>query len=153
MESGKSFESRSAEDVTDYNTQDAVDNACTELGIDADLAVWCIIEYGAQNRTFHRDVDSLIADGNWRQLSLIFSSDLDDIDCVYSEIRTETNKNPLKTTIRNEINPWFDTFRDPNDINLWAPTQALYAEYQAAKARSGTTKAQKKAVNIAEKER
>ncbi|MCJ1425146.1 hypothetical protein MMC29_003034 [Sticta canariensis] len=99
MESGKSFESRSAKDVTDYNTQAAVDNACTELSIDADLA------------------------------------------------------RALKTTIRNKINRWFDTSRDPNDINLWAPTQALYAEYQAAKARSGTTKAQKKAANIAENER
>ena len=102
-----------AQDVDDYNTQAAVDNACSELGIDCNLAVWSIIEYGARNRTFHGDIDSLIAEGAWRQLALIYWIDLEDINCVFSEIRTETDKRALKTIIRSEINRSFDTSEDP----------------------------------------
>ncbi|MCJ1470842.1 hypothetical protein MMC07_009489, partial [Pseudocyphellaria aurata] len=139
-----------AQDVADYNTQAAVDNACSELGIDSDLAVWSIIEYGARNRTFHSDIQSLIAEGAWRQLALIYSSDLEDIDCVFFELRTETDKRALKSIIRGEINRYFDTSEDPGDINVWVPSPAVLKEYKVAKAESGVTKAQKKTANIAE---
>ena len=144
-----------AEDWDDYNTQAAVDNACYELGIDSTLAVWSIIEYGDRNRTFHRDLDSLIGEGNWKQLALVFYYDLEDINCVFSEIRTETDKRALKTVIRGEINRYFDTSWDPNDINKWVPTVAAFKEYDAAlanKAGNGTAQAQQKAANIAENE-
>ena len=56
-------------------------------------------------------MDSLTAEGNWWQLSLILSSDLDDIECVFSKIRPETDKRALKRILRglgaNAIENWF----------------------------------------------
>ena len=76
-------------------THVAVQTACRELGISDDLAIWSIIQYGERNRPFHRDLDSLKAEGKFRKLALVLYTDLEDIDCVFSDLRSDTDKTLL----------------------------------------------------------
>lgn len=99
--------SRRATESLDLDTRVSVSMACRDLGISEDLAVWSIIEYGERNQTFHGDLDSLKADGDFRQLALVLYTDLEDIDCVFSKIQSETDKHVLKSFIYDEIDRWF----------------------------------------------
>ncbi|MCJ1261688.1 hypothetical protein MMC22_001554 [Lobaria immixta] len=100
-------------------THVAVYTACRELGISDDVAIWSIIQYGEH---------------------------LEDIDCVFSDLRSDTDKTLLKAIIRDEINRCFDCSADPNDVNIWIAKQELIQQYKAAQGKGDiNTKAQKKA--------
>lgn len=84
-------------------THVAVQTACWELGISDDVAIWSIIQYEERNRAFHGDLDSLKAEGKFRKLALVLYTDFEDIDWVFSDLRSDTDKHSLKTIIRDEI--------------------------------------------------
>lgn len=42
-------------DVLTFTTHRVVEKACQNLGISDGLTIWCIIQYGVRNRTFHRE--------------------------------------------------------------------------------------------------
>ena len=91
-----------------YRTHAAVYNASQGLGISKYLAIWSIIQYGLRNEKVHQDLEALRAAGDYRQLAQVYSADLEDVDLVFSEFRTETNKQLLKIVINTEIQRWFE---------------------------------------------
>ncbi|MCJ1261438.1 hypothetical protein MMC22_001302 [Lobaria immixta] len=94
--------------------------------------------YGKRNQTFHGDLDSLKADGNFGQFALVLYTDLEDIDCAFSEIRSETDKDALKSFIYDEINRWFDNTFDPKDVNAWIAQARADRGVQGSKGYEGT---------------
>lgn len=151
---GPSSKESAAMESLDLDTRVSVAMACRDLGILEDLAVWSIVEYGERNRKFHRDLDSLKANGDFCQLALVLYTDLEEIDCVFSELRSKTDKHALKSFICDEIDKWFDNSFDPEDVNAWIAKPELIAAYKEAKAtRDTSTKAEKKAANISENQR
>lgn len=129
-------EGSAAMNTLPLETHVAVQTACRELGISDDVAIWSIIQYGERNRAFHRDLDSLKAEGEFRKLALV----------LYTDLRSDTDKTLLKAIIRDEINRCFDCSADPNDVNIWIAKQELIQQYKAAQGKGDiNTKAQKKA--------
>lgn len=110
--------------AADYHTHAAVYNASRSLGISEQVAVWSIIEYGLRNEKVYRDLEALRAEGDFQQLANVFSADIEDLDLVFSEFRTDTNKECLKSVITTEIQRWFRV-RRMDDPKTWIPREEL----------------------------
>ncbi|MCJ1266200.1 hypothetical protein MMC22_006083 [Lobaria immixta] len=139
-------------DTMNIDTTIVVRAACRDLGISKSLAIWSIVEYGQRNVQMHRDLEALISKGDFRRLAEVLHDDIDDIDCVFSEFRSNTDKRALKDIISSEIDKWFDRSEDLEDHNLWMPRPELLGAYKKLKTVE-LSRAEKKAVNIAEHDR
>lgn len=101
------FNESTARQVADYCTHAAVCNTSRSLGILEEVAIWSIIEYGQRNEKVHQDLEALRAKGDFQQLANVLSADIEDLDFVFSESRTNTNKERLKSVIITKIQRWF----------------------------------------------
>lgn len=129
----------------------AVRAACRDLGTNEELAIWSIIQYGLRNMKMHRDLEDLISGGKFNQLADVLQNDLDDIDCIFSEFRSGTDKEALKTIVSAQCDKWFDRSEFPEDPPLWGLRPELKAAYQKAVARkSAPNKSENETKNIAE---
>lgn len=61
--------------------------------------------------------------------SVLMTADIEDIDLVFSEFRTDTDKERLKFVITTEIQPWFRV-RRMDDPKTWIPREELVSEYE-----------------------
>ena len=66
-----------------------------------------------------RDLEDLIFGGKFNQLDDVLQNDLDDIDCVFSEFRSGTDIEALRTIVSAECDKWFDHSEFPEDASLW----------------------------------
>lgn len=139
-------------DTMNIDTTIVVRAACRDLGISESRAIWSVVEYGQRNVQMHRDLEALISKGDFRRLAEVLHDDIDDIDCVFSEFRSNTDKRALKDIISSEIDKWFDRSEDLEDHNLWMPRPELLGAYKKLKTVE-LSRAEKKAVNIAEHDR
>lgn len=98
----------------DLDTHTAVTIACKDLGISDTIAIWSIVEYGKRNQAFHRDFEILRDSGEWQKFADVLCTDLDDVDCVFSEVRPETDKSALKSIICEIIDMNFDRTKSPD---------------------------------------
>ena len=112
----------------------AIKMACEELGISEELARWSIEEYGIRNSLFHQEAERLKASGDFPQYAKVLKADLDDIDTVFSEFRSETDKAALRSIIQREIKRWFDTSLDEDEPVSWIPSKELQDTFVAMKA-------------------
>lgn len=76
----------------ELGTHIAVRSACRDLGISESLAIWSIIQYGQRNTKMHQDLEGLISRGKFEKLAEVFYNDLDDIDSVFSDFKSEMDK-------------------------------------------------------------
>lgn len=119
-------------------TANFLKKGCMDLGISPKLAKWSILTYAERNASLHRDLDVLRSTGKFPQLAAVLYQDLIDIDVIFPTDRSETDKEILRELITDEINHWFDTSPDPEEVLLWIPTPALLKSYK--KEKESTTK-------------
>lgn len=142
------FNDSKAREAADYRTHAAVCNAARSLGISEDVALWSIIEYGQRNEKVHRDLEALRAEGDFQQLAKVLSADIEDIDLVFSELRSDTDKERLKSVITTEIQRWFRV-RSMDDPRTWIPREELVSEYEKLQTDKHTpSKAEQRQTNI-----
>ena len=103
----------------DLDTYTAVTIACKDLGISDRTSIWSIIEYGKRNQAFHRDFEILRDSGEWQKFADVLYTDLDDVDCVFSEVRPETDKSALKSIICEIIDKNFDRTKSSDQPRAW----------------------------------
>lgn len=86
--------------------------------------------------------------GDIRRLAEILHDDTDDIDCVFSELRSNIDKRALKEIFLGEIDKGFDRSEDPENPNLWIPRLELLGAYKKSKSKTvELSRVEKKAVN------
>lgn len=142
------FNDSTARETADYRTHAAVCNASRSLGISEEVALWSIIEYGLRNGKVHRDLEALRAEGDFQQLANVFSADIEDLDLVFSESRSDTDKERLKSVITTEIQRWFRV-RNMDDPRTWIPREELVSEYEKLKAnKQKPSKSEQRQINI-----
>lgn len=120
-------------DSVEVDTHIAVRQACKDLGVSYELAVWSIKEYGTRNVQVHRDLSELAKSGKFLALAKILFTDKEDLDSVFSEFRTATDKVHLAEIIQSEIDKWFDATVDLQNPEVWTPSDDLKQHYRKAR--------------------
>lgn len=102
----------------------SVGSACAALGIVESLAIWSILEYGRRNYSVHNDTKTLMSEGEYVRLAEVYHADYEDIEVVFSDLRSPTDKIALRAIIKEEILKWYDTSSDQDLENprLWSPS-------------------------------
>ncbi|MCJ1427440.1 hypothetical protein MMC29_005343 [Sticta canariensis] len=97
------------------------------------------------------DLEDLISGGKFNQLADVLQNNLDDIDCGFSEFRSGTDIEALKTIVSAECDKWFDRSEFPEEPPLWGVRPELKAPYQKAVARkTAPTESENMTKDIAE---
>lgn len=123
-------------DNVSLDTHIAVSRACTELGLEEELAVWSILEYATRNTQAHRNLSEMREAGKFPLLAQTLWTDREDLDSTFSEFKSPTDKSFLRQIVQTEIDTWFDTSADPSNPGVWQAHQALTDCYMKAKEQS-----------------
>lgn len=117
-------------------TLSAVSNACRYLGLNDDVAVWSIKEYGKRNGLLHRDLKGMIEAGEYGKLARTLNADLRDIGPIFPPSEPEEGIEHLETVIKSEIKRWFfDSDKKPNLPGAWRASDELEEVFQQAQAK------------------
>ena len=136
-------------------TTAAIYQACSDLGISQEGAIWSIKEYGMRNSQVHRDLDDMKRNGDFGLFASVLCSDLNELSSTFSLVKAETDINHLKEIIQEEIDQWFeDTAENPNHPSAWVPSPALRQFFKDAKDKANQpSKEAIKQANIAKAQR
>lgn len=101
-------------------------HACSSLGISHELALWSIMEFGADISPLYQNLGlgDLRKNGEYSTLAKILYHDQVELDKVSSEEDSETGIIALENLIQEEIDTWFHCIV-PDDPETWVPTTAL----------------------------
>ena len=122
-------------------TLTAVSNACRYLGLNKDMAVWSIKEYGKRNDLLHRSLKEMREAGEYDKLARTLNADLRDISSVFPPSEPEEGIEHLKNVIKSEIRRWFDdSDQKPDFPSAWRASDELEGVFQQAQAKTAKGK-------------
>jgi hypothetical protein len=81
----------------------AVSYVCQDLDISEELAFWSIKEYGDRNSTVYRDLEDHRKAEKYHSLAEILLTDLEELDMIFSEVKSPEDIAALRKMIEDEI--------------------------------------------------
>ena len=110
----------------------AIKLACNAMGYDMNLVKYSIHLYVQRNLSFHRDLEDLVAQGDFPVLANMLYRDLRDLRCVFSSFTSGTDILSLSGIMTRLIKALFDTSVDMDYPNAWIATPELVNVYRKA---------------------
>ncbi|MCJ1332182.1 hypothetical protein MMC10_008874 [Thelotrema lepadinum] len=125
--------------------------AAKACGLDMDQCVFAIETDGRWNLALHRDIDSIIANGDFPKLTTTLYDDLADIPTAIDK-SLDRERKMLIAILETLIDRWFDQPLGPNEPKAWSAKSELLARYKTPAQAKAQAAQNKQAMQQANKE-